>query len=83
MSAAVNSKINRLRWKCRRGMLELDLILERVLAQYDSLTPAQQAEFDQLLDLDDPTLQAWLSGTEAPADKHADIVSLVRQLKRN
>lgn len=49
----------RLRWRCRRGMLELDLVLARFLQQHCARLTAQQlAEFDTLLDLPDQDL--WL-----------------------
>jgi antitoxin CptB len=60
----------RLRWRCRRGMLELDLVLERFLGEnYVKLTEQQQAEFDALLDLPDQDLWALIrsDGTDASA----------------
>ncbi len=49
----------RLRWRCRRGMLELDLVLARFLQRHCArLTVQQLAEFDELLDLPDQDL--WL-----------------------
>jgi succinate dehydrogenase flavin-adding protein (antitoxin of CptAB toxin-antitoxin module) len=47
----------RLRWKCRRGLLELDLVLERYLQR----NPAD-AELSQLLDLPDNDLWDIVSG---------------------
>ena len=47
----------RVRWRCRRGMLELDIVLDRFIEQhYASLNKAQQAALDRLLDMPDPTL---------------------------
>jgi antitoxin CptB len=58
---------NKLRWQCRRGMLELDVILDRLLAStFPYLNEAQQLQFEQMLLTDDPTLYAWLMGTEHP-----------------
>jgi len=42
---------DRLKWKCRRGLLELDLVLERYLRQYP-----EDAELEALLDLPDNDL---------------------------
>ena len=62
-------ELNRLRWRCRRGMLENDLILERYLAaQGDALTTSQVAALDQLLALADDALWDLLSGRAEPAD---------------
>lgn len=48
---------DRLRWKCRRGLLELDLLLERYLRQNP-----EDAELDALLDLPDNDLWDIVSG---------------------
>lgn len=51
----------RLAWRCRRGMLELDLALAAFLAKgYDVLTPTQQQHFNELLDEADPLLFEWI-----------------------
>ena len=47
----------RLRWKCRRGLLELDLVLERYLRRNPG-----DAELSQLLDLPDNDLWDIVSG---------------------
>jgi antitoxin CptB len=59
----------RLRWRCRRGMLENDLILERFLdARAAALTKADVAALDLLLDYSDNDLWDILSGRMEPAD---------------
>lgn len=59
----------RLRWQCRRGMLELDLLLNRFLDQrYADLDPAGRADFERLLGYQDQILQDWLIGQAVPAD---------------
>ena len=59
----------RLRWRCRRGMLENDLILERFLdACGASLAAADVAALDLLLDYSDNDLWDILSGRMEPAD---------------
>ncbi len=58
--------LGRLRWRCRRGMLELDLVLERFLGEnYVKLTAQQLLEFDALLDLPDQALWALIRGDGA------------------
>jgi antitoxin CptB len=62
--------IDRLRWQCRRGMLELDLLLEAFLDQhYPTLSPRLQRHFLQLLDFPDPVIHAWCVTGEAPEDE--------------
>ena len=59
----------RLRWRCRRGMKELDALLEPFAVQHlHSLSPAEQTAFAGLLDEPDPHLAAWLLGGEPPAN---------------
>lgn len=70
----------RLTWHCRRGMLELDLILQSFLEKrLDQLTEKEIKAFDSLLSNTDPELFAWLMGHEAPQDKElSDIVTIIR-----
>ena len=59
----------RLRWRCRRGLLENDLILERFLdARAATLTAADVAALDLLLDYSDNDLWDILSCRMEPAD---------------
>ena len=59
----------RLRWRCRRGMLENDLILTRFLdARGEAMTGDEVAALDGLLDLSDNELWDLLSGRAEPAD---------------
>lgn len=71
--------IRRLRWQCRRGMKELDLLLERWLTcRYDTAGEDRQQAFRRLLDSQDPELVAWLFRRERPADP--DVAALVDEL---
>ncbi|MCA1931238.1 succinate dehydrogenase assembly factor 2 [Rheinheimera sp.] len=59
----------RLRWACRRGMLELDVLLAPFVEEgYDALTEAQKYTFEALLACDDPDLFAWFMGHGQSAD---------------
>ncbi len=59
----------RLRWHCRRGMKELDLVLLRYLEQdYEAASPADRAAFARILDLQDPELFGYLVGRAVPTD---------------
>ncbi len=69
--AATQSVIGPLRWRCRRGMKELDVLLERFAQQV--LPQASAAEcrvFAELLALPDPLLAEYLLAGEAPAEPH-------------
>lgn len=63
--------LERVRWRCRRGLLELDIVLGRFVQQhYAALDAAQRAVFDELLDLPDTELWDWVSGAKGPAHAH-------------
>lgn len=59
----------KIRWKCRRGMLELDIILERFfLNGFFKLSLQEQQAFNRFLDHSDPDLYDWLMGYGTPTD---------------
>ena len=52
---------NRLRWACRRGMLELDLILGHfVEGPFELLEESDKLRFEALLECEDQNLFLWL-----------------------
>lgn len=62
-------EISRLNWACRRGMLELDFLLQPFVKQhYDALTLADKQTFQRLLACDDPQLFAWFMQAEPCPD---------------
>lgn len=57
----MQEKLKRLRWQCRRGMLELDLVLLTFLDKnYLNLSVADQELFEQLLAHSDQELYCYL-----------------------
>lgn len=74
------SDIDRIRWRCRRGLLELDLVLERFLnVHFDQLTIAQKQALARLLDLPDNDLLDMVMGRAEVADREcAEIVAMLR-----
>jgi antitoxin CptB len=56
----------RLRWRCRRGMKELDVLLERFLeAERQPLAAGRWPELEGLLDVTDDVLWHWLQNPAA------------------
>ncbi len=76
-------EFERLRWQCRRGLLELDYLLEAFLErEYPRLDDSVKRDFIALLACDDPDLQRWLLGDQRPADPTlARTVERLRQLR--
>ena len=61
--------LSELRWHCRRGMRELDVLLMRYMdREYVAAPPAQQAAFETLLSLQDPEILALLTGRAVAED---------------
>jgi antitoxin CptB len=62
-------RFNRIRWRCRRGMLENDIVLSRFLAaRGPAMNEDEVVQLDRLLDLPDNELWDLLSGRGEPAD---------------
>ena len=56
-------------WRCRRGMKELDILLERYARErYEASSTDEQAAFTRLLDLPDPDLADYFFGHAVPAE---------------
>ena len=73
-------RLNRIRWRCRRGMLENDIILSRWLERVGRAIPAADvAALDRLLDLPDNELWDLLSGRTEVHDE--GMQNLVQQLR--
>ena len=71
---------NRLCWKCRRGMLELDILLQGFLQNgYSELDQADLDRFAQLLEYEDNPLFELLMGHMQPAD--SDFVPLLAAIR--
>ena len=69
---------DQIKWRCRRGVLELDVILTRFLEQkYDALDEKDLKAFYALLELPDPLLQQWLIYGETPDKAFSKIVTLI------
>lgn len=71
----------RLRWRCRRGMRELDvLLLDYLERHYPSASAAERAAFTELLELPDPELHGLVTGRiEAPAGVRRNVIGRLRR----
>ena len=58
-------ELERVRWRCRRGLLELDIVLGRFIkTYYAQLNEAEQRAFDALLDMPDTVLWDMVAGRQ-------------------
>lgn len=75
------SSTARLRWQCRRGMLELDVILQSFFdSKFHSLTDEEQQAFERLLSQPDPILYSWLLGFEKTSDP--SLIKIIELIKK-
>jgi antitoxin CptB len=67
--ATPDIQFQRLLWRCRRGMKELDILLERFARGHLAVATAERRlAFERLLELPDPLLADYLFGHDIPAD---------------
>lgn len=72
----------KLRWACRRGMLELDVLLGNFLQEkYLSLNQEKQSFFEKFLENNDQDLFVWLSGRTIPEDQETK--NMVEQIREH
>ena len=71
----------RLRWQCRRGMLELDELLQSYLdRRYADADATEQGAFRTLLNLSDQEIFDFFFGALAPADPK--LLHVIEQIRR-
>ena len=74
------AELRRLRWRCRRGMRELDRLLERYLDRaWPAASDTERGVFLRLLDCEDDRLWRWFLGHETPPD--VDLEHLVQRIR--
>jgi antitoxin CptB len=81
---AGRDEVARLRWRCRRGMRELDVVLLRYLEEdYPRASLADRAAFAQILELQDPEIFGYLVGRQTPAEASlGNVVARIRRVDR-
>jgi antitoxin CptB len=83
--------LSKLRWRCRRGLLENDLFIERFFNRHPELSPAQGEAMTRLMDLSDNDLLDLLLARKQVRDldpelDHPEIhalLALMRQPPQN
>jgi antitoxin CptB len=74
--------LSRLRWRCRRGIREMDLLLQNFLSvSWNGLNAAERRAFERLLDESDPDILAWIAGRAEPPD--AEYPALIQRLRQS
>ncbi len=78
--AAIDRAVmQRLRWRTRRGLLELDIVLARFVERhYAELNESGRAAFNALLDMPDTELWDMITGRAAPRAECRTVLELLR-----
>lgn len=75
------TQLRRIRWRCRRGMRELDQLFGRYLdRQWAQASEPQRGVFLRLLDCEDDKLWRWFMGYEQCPD--AELAALIQQIRQ-
>lgn len=80
----MTAETRRMLWRCRRGLLELDLVLERfVSASYAHLNPVQRQVFDGLLEMPDNDLwELVCARSECSEPQQQTILAMINDSRR-
>ena len=74
------ARINRLKWHCRRALLELDIVFDRFWARHEGDLDAEgELALERLLELEDHDLWALVSGREATDD--SQLMEIIERLR--
>ncbi len=72
--------LQRVRWRCRRGMLELDIVLGRFVdVHYAQMSHQERETFEEFLDMADNPLWDMICGkVDAASEKEAALIEKIR-----
>ena len=71
-------------WRCRRGIREMDLLLQSFVEQYfELLTDEQKTAFEQLLEASDVELMAWIMGrADPPTEQIRYLIEIIQEINQ-
>ena len=69
-------------WRCRRGIREMDLLLQYFIEKrFDLLTIEEKDAFEQLLEQPDLDIMAWIMGrAEPPNEQIRHLIEIIREI---
>ena len=73
-----------LKWRCRRGVRELDVLFDRFLQDHHAnLSDENKTAFEQLLDVQDPVIMDWLFDRSRPdAQNLENIIEVLQSISK-
>ncbi len=78
-------ELSKLKWHCRRGIKELDVVLNGYLNEYyENTNEADKKVFEKLLEFEDPVLYALLLGSIEPVSaEQQQVLNRLRNMQSN
>ena len=74
------SQRSRLLWRCRRGIREMDILLQDYLElYYDTSSANEKNTFEELLDEADLDILSWIMQKTSPDEKYIGIITTIRE----
>jgi antitoxin CptB len=74
----MQNDLGKLRWRCRRGMKELDVLLARYVDErFCSASNVEQEAFRRLLETQDTVLHAYCLGSQRPPPEFAALIERI------
>ena len=73
-------RLQRARWRSRRGLLELELLLKPFVdGRFMALPEPLKQDYERLLDYDDMDAHEWLLARTEPPRELADLIAEMRR----
>jgi succinate dehydrogenase flavin-adding protein (antitoxin of CptAB toxin-antitoxin module) len=79
MDEARRVRLEKLRWHCRRALLELDIVFQRFWARQEVLTEKDEAALERLLAMEDHDLWSLVSGRKETDDPQ--LMGMIERLR--
>ena len=76
----MSKKKSRLLWRCRRGIKEMDIVLQNFIKDsYDELNNENKSAFSKLLEEQDLDILNWVLGKDKPEDK--TLIEIIKKIR--
>ena len=76
----MSKKKSRLLWRCRRGIKEMDIVLQNFIKDsYDELNNENKSAFSKLLEEQDLDILNWILGKDKPED--TALIEIIKKIR--
>ncbi len=76
----MSEKKSRILWRCRRGIKEMDIVLQDFIKNsYDELNNENKSAFSKLLEEQDLDILNWVLGKDKPEDKK--LIEIIKKIR--